>query len=104
MIPTTERALVSIYRSSKRAEMYLYLSKKAGLGEVPAALMQQFGTPILVMDMLLKRDRKLARVNTGRVLDELVDKGFYLQMPPAREDYLSEMRRETHDSTKPDAL
>lgn len=101
MTPTTERALISVYRSGKRAEMYLYVPKKTGLEQVPAALMQQFGTPILVMDMLLKRDRKLARVDTGRVLDNLVDKGFYLQMPPAREAYL---RRETQESTKPDAL
>lgn len=94
MQPTTERALVSIYRSSRKQEMYLYVAKTAGLTEVPEALLTQFGKPVHVMDMLITRNKKLARVDAGRLLDDLLERGFYLQMPPAKEEYLLNLYKE----------
>lgn len=94
MRPTTERALVSIYRSPRKAEMYLYVPKVNGLNDLPEALLKSFGTPTHVMDLLLTRDKKLARVDTGRVLDDLLERGFYLQMPPAKEDYMLNLYKE----------
>lgn len=71
-----------IYRSSKKDEMYLYLSKKDGFDTLDEGLKQVFGQPEFVMMVDLKKRDKLARVDIARVLEELNDKGFFLQMPP----------------------
>ena len=93
MKPTNERALVSIYRSSRKAEMYLYVPKVNGLNDLPEALLKQFGKPHHVMDMLLTRDKKLARADTERVLNDLIERGFFLQMPPSKDDLLLDPHR-----------
>lgn len=36
------------------------------------------------MDLELTADRLLAQANTGEVLDQLKNQGFYLQMPPSQ--------------------
>lgn len=83
--------LVAVYRSSKKEGMYLYVNKADGLGKVPAALLQMFGTPAHVMDMPLKPGRDLARVSGEKLREELAAKGFYLQLPPPKEDYLLDL-------------
>lgn len=81
----------SIYKSPKKDEMYLYVLKTDGLSKVPEVLLQMFGTPKHVTDMLLKPEKKLARADVTRVLEDLESKGFYLQMPPPKEDYLLDL-------------
>ncbi len=76
------RRLVSIYRSAKIAEMYLYVDRAAALERVPAPLLERFGKPELVTTMLLEPSRVLARVSTADVLDKLDSQGYFLQMPP----------------------
>ncbi len=92
-----ERQLVRVYRSPRKSEMYLYVIKARGLADVPDELMTLFGKPEQVMDMLLTAERRLARVDTARVLAELGEKGYYLQMPPGREDYMLDLYRDTSD-------
>ncbi|PTY36401.1 hypothetical protein BGP77_03635 [Saccharospirillum sp. MSK14-1] len=94
MQPTNERALVSIFRSPRRAEMYLYLARPAAFDQLPDALQTQFGEPEHVMDLLLTPERRLARVDVTRVLDAIVEKGFYLQMPPST-DSLANWQRDS---------
>lgn len=79
------RVLCSIYKSSKKDEMYLYVPKATGLSAVPEGLMQMFGTPRHVTDLFLVPERKLARADIAQVLDKLASQQFYLQMPPAPE-------------------
>lgn len=83
MQPTNERALVSIFRSPRRAEMYLYLPRPAQFDQLPEALQTQFGEPEHVMDLLLTPERRLARVDVVRVLNGIIEQGFYLQLPPS---------------------
>ena len=83
--------LVSIYKSPKRDEMYLYLNKRDKLDAVPDALKSVFGQPIHVMDMLLKPEKQLARVDTKKVLSELEERGYYLQMPPQQDEYIQHL-------------
>lgn len=80
-----ERAFISVYKSPRRDEMYLYMKRGEAIEELPEALRQQFGKPIHVMDLVLTPERKLARVEASKVLDSVRDKGFYLQMPPPPE-------------------
>lgn len=99
----SQRALCSIYKSSRRDEMYLYVPKPLGLKNVPPALMEQFGRPVHVMDMLLTDQRKLARVETALVLESLSTKGWYLQLPPPEEtpaltEFNRQLRRDEGDA------
>lgn len=80
--------IIEIFRSSKRDEMYLYVEMKTGLKDVPEALMERFGKGVSVMTMLLKPEKKLARANAEDVMAAIREKGFYLQMPPVRDEYL----------------
>jgi uncharacterized protein YcgL (UPF0745 family) len=80
--------IISIFKSAKKDEMYLYVEKAQQLRKVPDGLKEMFGTAIHVMDMPLKADRQLARVDTLKLLSEIGEKGFYLQMPPPKEDYM----------------
>ena len=89
-----KREIVRVYKSPKKAETYLYTPKSQSVEELPEALLAVFGTPELVMDMLLTPEKKLARVEAVKVLDALEAQGFYLQMPPAKEDYMLDLYRE----------
>lgn len=82
-----------IYKSPKKDEMYLYVVKAEGLQRVPEALLQMFGKPKHYVTLLLTPERKLARAEASKVLAELSERGFYLQMPPAREDYMLDLYR-----------
>lgn len=93
-----KREIIRIYRSSKQNETYLYLAKKNPYDDLPEELRKIFGKPILVMDMLLTADKKLARVDAEKVLAGIEDKGFYLQMPPPKEDYMLDLYREKSQS------
>ena len=76
------KKLCSIYRSSKREGMYLYVDKADDLSRVPDALLSRFGKPELVMTLLLHAGRPLARVDVNKVLADLQQQGFFLQLPP----------------------
>lgn len=89
-----KREIIRIYRSSKRDETYLYLRKADAFDTLPEELRQLFGRPIQVMDMLLTEDKVLARANAADVLRDIEDKGFYLQMPPPKEDYMLDLHRD----------
>lgn len=85
--------ICSIYKSSKKDEMYLYVRKAEGFARVPEALLTMFGTPKLFGTLLLTPEKKLARADVNLVLADLAEKGFYLQMPPPREDYMLDLFR-----------
>lgn len=81
---------VSIYKSSKKDEMYLYVARPneseaetfEAINVLPEAVRTAFGRTIFVMDLELNESRKLARVNVLHVIDSIETKGYFLQMPP----------------------
>lgn len=77
--------ICSIYRSTRKEGMYLYVEKKDALTKAPDALMALFGRGELAMTMLLTPDKSLARVNAKDVLAAIAKQGYFLQMPPADE-------------------
>ncbi len=76
-----------IYRSSRKAEMYIYLTEQDEFDCLPEALRRLLGSLDLVMQLDLHPERKLARVETSAVLDSLAEQGYYIQMPPGRPEY-----------------
>jgi len=71
-----------IYKSSKKDEMYLYLACEEDFDAVPELLMAGFGQPSLVMELELHENRPLARADTIKVMQQLEEEGYFLQMPP----------------------
>lgn len=82
------KIMVSVYKSPNKDEMYLYLNKSDRLQAVPEALLKVFGKPAHVMDLLLTPEKTLARIDVAKVLSALQENGYYLQMPPAKDDYI----------------
>lgn len=80
--------LCTIYKSSKKAETYLYIEKTDDFSKVPESLMKLIGTPILVLTMDLDRRNELAQADLSKVKQELKENGFYLQIPPPQENLL----------------
>lgn len=87
------KIITEVYLSSLKDEMYLYIDKKRGLSIVPEALMAVFGKPKPVFTFLMTPEKKLARAKASTICKQLNTQGFYLQMPPAREDYLLDLYR-----------
>lgn len=71
-----------IYKSLKKAELYLYLEKKDDFSAVPQALYDSLGPLVFVMELQLTPERKLARESADKVIVSLKAKGFFVQMPP----------------------
>jgi uncharacterized protein YcgL (UPF0745 family) len=71
----------------------LYVAKKVGVKDLPDALKEIFGKPNHAFDMLLTEDKKLARAEAKQVLEKIAEQGFYLQMPPPKEDYLLDLHK-----------
>ena len=70
----------SIYKSRKRADMYVPRGK--GLQDLPEALAEQFGPGVHVTDLILSPERPLSRADVNKVMAAVQQQGFYLQMPP----------------------
>lgn len=71
-----------IYKSQKKAELYLYLAKKDNFSVLPDLLLKNIGSPIFVMQLELSPDRKLAREDAKKVIAQVNEKGYFIQMPP----------------------
>lgn len=72
-----------IYKSSRKSELYLYITQKDDFSNIPQALYDSMGKePIFVMKIELTPERKLARENVNTVIKNLETKGFHLQIPP----------------------
>jgi len=75
-----------IYKSQKKEELYLYLSKKDDFSDVPQTLFDSMGKePVFVMELELSADKPLARENVQVVMNNLEQQGFHVQMPPRPE-------------------
>lgn len=84
--------LVTIYKGSKRQEMYLYVPFGDKLEEIPQPLLSQFGALEVVMSLDLAPGRRLARTTADEVLAAIDGNGFYLQMPPTPAELLGRER------------
>ncbi|MBW6392268.1 YcgL domain-containing protein [Billgrantia antri] len=93
-----DKLLCEIYKSSRKEEMYLYVDKRRGLAEVPEALIERFGRPISAMTLILTPEKILARAKASDVMAAIRDKGFYLQMPPVKDEYLLDLYRTPTES------
>lgn len=80
--------LCVIYKSSKKAETYLFVKQRDDFSDVPKELKSLFGQPILVTVLNLASRDKLAMSDINKVKEGLINNGFFLQLPPPQEDLL----------------
>ncbi|WP_115718085.1 YcgL domain-containing protein [Gallaecimonas mangrovi] len=90
--------LCAVYKSAKKVDTYLYVPGKGDFSQVPAELLEMFGAPVFVTQLLLNSERKLARMTADQMKAHLEEKGFYLQLPPPQEDLLKTFRASQGDS------
>ncbi|MCL1077237.1 YcgL domain-containing protein [Parashewanella spongiae] len=86
--------ICAVYKSSLKEETYLFIEKKGQFDNVPEPLLAMFGTPQLLMLLPLSKREKLGIADINRVKEEILNKGFYLQIPPPKENLLDIHRKE----------
>ncbi|MGC8119074.1 YcgL domain-containing protein [Marinobacter sp. VGCF2001] len=96
----TDREFVSVFRSSKKNDTYLYVRRGQNWQELPDALRSIFGQPVHSMDLLLTPDKKLARTSGEEVLAAIAEKDFYLQMPEEQDTYIVDFKRKIEQNRK----
>jgi len=87
-----EREFVSVFRSSKKRDTYIFVRRGQDWEALPESLRGIFGQPVHSMDLVLTPDRKLARTTGRQVLDAIGEKDFFLQMPEERDGYVVDFR------------
>ncbi|MGO2075571.1 MAG: YcgL domain-containing protein [Pseudoalteromonas sp.] len=85
--------LTAVYKSKKKSDAFLYVEKRDDFSKVPEPLMAMFGQPQYVMIINLAKREKLGGSSLSLVKQALTDDGFYLQLPPPKENLLSELRK-----------
>jgi len=84
--------IVSVYKSTKKPDTYLFIEKRDDFSPVPKLLLETFGKPKYVMMVpLTKRDLSMA--DKHKVMAKIREEGFYLQMPPPVVDLLKEFKQ-----------
>ena len=90
MVPSKKNQEIKVFKSLKKLDTYLYVSKLQDFEDLPSALRNSFGQYELVLEMELSPERKLARADTNQVLADIALKGFYLQLPPTIDELSNE--------------
>jgi uncharacterized protein YcgL (UPF0745 family) len=79
--------MVVVYRSPRVENLYLFVDREEGMVRVPEELLTRFGEPEEALSLVLTPERRLARVQARTVLDAIELNGFYLQLPPAPDEW-----------------
>jgi uncharacterized protein YcgL (UPF0745 family) len=77
-----EGITVWVYKGSRRTETYLYVPDENNFEQVPKDLLDAMGTLEFVMEIEIDAQRKLARVDAGEVIKNVLDAGYFLQLAP----------------------
>jgi len=75
--------ITHIYKSLRKPDAYLYLREKDAFGIVPDSVRSPLGELSFVMSLALSPERKLARADAAVVRSNLIERGYYLQVPPS---------------------
>lgn len=76
---------VTVYKSPRKADTYVYLPSDAEFESLPEALQAQFGEGTAFLEFELHAERYLAQAEAPQVIEAIEVQGFYLQLPPREE-------------------
>ena len=71
-----------VYNSLRQFDYFLFVKKEDVLARVPDGLRQMLGVLEKVMDLELDENRSLAQADVVAVIQQIEERGYYLQMPP----------------------
>ena len=71
-----------IYRCSNKPDLYIYLAERDDFSQVPPAMLTSLGNINFAMELELNEHTKLAREDAAKVMHNLSENGFHLQLPP----------------------
>ena len=72
-----------VYKGRRKPDAYLYIQHEGDFSQVPKSLLGLMGSLQLVISLNLTSDSTLAQAPVKEVLQQLRDRGFYLQLPPS---------------------
>ncbi|MDH5611004.1 MAG: YcgL domain-containing protein [Gammaproteobacteria bacterium] len=70
-----------IYRCSRKPDMYIYLAEEDDFSNVPKNIFNSLGIITFAMELEISPDKKLAREDPVKVIGNLKEHGFHLQLP-----------------------
>ena len=74
--------LCTIFKSSREQGLYVFVPKAQGEDNIPEELRQRMGECLRIMTLIITPDKKLARADAVAVINSILEKGYYLQLPP----------------------
>ncbi|MCY4149408.1 MAG: YcgL domain-containing protein [Gammaproteobacteria bacterium] len=74
--------LVWVYKSSRKANAYLYLNRRDDFAHVPDGLMALLGGLTSVLQFDIAKRASLPNADIRTVIRSLEENGYYLQLPP----------------------
>lgn len=72
---------ISVYKSKRNPDMYLYVTNKHDFSRVPGKLLKKFGEPLFVLQFDISQRTKLGRENPVLVARNIKTQGYHLQLP-----------------------
>ncbi len=70
-----------VYKSLKQFDYFLFVKKEDAFERLPDGLRQMLGALEKVMDLELHEQRRLAQADVLEVMQQIEERGYYLQMP-----------------------
>jgi len=70
---------VTVYRSSKKDGLYVYVAPGTELASLPAPVLKQLGEPEIALELDLSTRERLSNADIGEVRESLQNSGFYVQ-------------------------
>jgi uncharacterized protein YcgL (UPF0745 family) len=71
-----------VYKSLRQFDYYLFVKKDDGFSRLPDGLKRILGVLEKVIDLDLDEKRTLAQADVLEVIQQIEEKGYFLQMPP----------------------
>ncbi|MDP5141427.1 YcgL domain-containing protein [Rheinheimera baltica] len=87
--------LCAVYKSLKKEGTFLYVKQRDDFSAVPDALLNTFGSPVLVTLLNLAKREHLALADIDKVKQQLSQQGYYLQLPPPVENLLAQHKAQS---------
>ena len=72
----------AVYKGTKKIDHYLYVEGEDNFSRLPQALLDLLGQLQLVITLELSPERQLAQADVNEVMHQIIEQGYYLQMPP----------------------
>ena len=70
-----------IYRCNLKPDTYIYLAEEDEFDKVPREIFNSLGIVEFSMEIDITPDTKLAREDSARVISNLTEHGFHIQLP-----------------------